>query len=108
MTELLSTIEEIIKRDFKVTFRGGSIMLQEKSIPHYPSTQIKKKGAMQVYKFDVENSNEEVFPIFNATQSGITNICDYIIFYPKNDTLYTFLCDLKSNTTSAKSQVESG
>jgi hypothetical protein len=35
-------------------------------------------------------------------------LCDYIVFYPKNETLYTFICEQKTSQSSAKHQVEAG
>lgn len=108
MEDYLQTIDEIIKREFKVDAKGGAYFLEETTLPNYPKTLVKQKGKMLIYSFDVEDSNDSVFPIFNSRVEGLTSICDYIIFYPKEKILYTFLCDLKSTATSAKKQVESG
>lgn len=106
--QILQTIEEIIRREFKLSVVGGSYTLEEPSINGYPSTPVKQKGKMLIYSFDVADSNTSVFPIFNSSVRHLTKICDYIIFYPKDEILYTFICDLKSNASSAKKQVEAG
>ncbi len=108
MNDILQTIEEIItkQRDFKINAEGGSYYLKETNEPTYPQTTIKQKGKMLIYSFDVNNSNDDVFPLFNKNKAGVTSLSDYIIFYPKNDVLYTFICEQKTGTASAKVQVE--
>ena len=110
MTDILQTIEEIISKqhDFKVNAVGGAYLLEEKKESNYPQTLVKQHGKMLIYSFDVENSNDIIFPIFNATYPKLTSISDYIIFYPKNGVLYTFICEQKSSSASAKLQVEAG
>ena len=63
---------------------------------------------MLVYSFDIDKSNEIVLPLFNKYKAGVTSLSDYIIFYPKNGVLYTFICEQKTGTASAKKQVEAG
>ena len=110
MTDILQTIEEIITKqhDFKINAEGGAYYLEESNEPTYPKTLIKQKGKMLIYSFDVTNSNDDVFPIFNKYKAGVTSLSDYIIFYPKDDVLYTFICEQKTSTASAKVQVEAG
>lgn len=110
MKDILQTIEEIItkQRDFKINAVGGAYYLEESNEPTYPKTILKQRGKMLVYSFDVADSNEIIFPIFNASQPKLTSLADYIIFYPKNDVLYTFICEQKTSTSSAKAQVEAG
>jgi len=106
--QILQTIEEIIKREFLITSKGGNYFLSEPTVPNYPRTNIKQKGKMLIYSFDLQDSNTTVFPIFNDRKKNLTKICDYLIFYPKDNTLFTFICDLKTSQSSAKKQVEAG
>ena len=110
MTDILQTIEEIIsnKYDFKIPAIGGTYFLEETKIMGYPKTILKQKGKMLIYSFDREDSNDTVFSIFNSSKEGLTKLCDYIVFYPKNETLYTFICEQKTSQSSAKHQVEAG
>ncbi|MEO0041749.1 MAG: hypothetical protein RL329_1197 [Bacteroidota bacterium] len=109
METFLIKLEEIVDRKFKVDSRGGAYRLEEPKVLDYPQTMLKKtEGNMLVYNFDVLDSNQSVFPIFNASAASVTAICDYIVFYPKNGKLFVFLCNLKSKQTSAKSQAEAG
>jgi hypothetical protein len=109
MEAFLIKLEEIIERKFKVDSPGGSCRLEEPKALDYPPTILKKTaGNMLVYNFDVLDSNQSVFPVFNASAASVTAICDYIVFYPKQDKLFVFLCNLKSKQTSAKSQAEAG
>lgn len=106
MNELLQKIEEIIKREFKVNAIGGEYAIEEQNEQNYPKTVLKQKGKMLIYTFDTPNSNAQVFPIFESRIEGVTAICDYIVFYPKGNTLFIFLCEQKTSKTSAKTQVE--
>jgi hypothetical protein len=109
METFLIKLEEIIDRKFKMDSPGGSYRLEEPKALDYPPTILKKtEGNMLVYNFDVLDSNQSVFPIFNASAASVTAICDYIVFYPKNEKLFVFLCNLKSKQTAAKSQAEAG
>jgi hypothetical protein len=108
MTEILQKIDEIISRkhDFRVQAAGGAYFLEEPKVVDYPQTLIKQRGKMLMLKLDVENSNQLIFPLFNDTMEGLTQICDYIIFYPKDNKLFVFLCEQKTGKPSAKHQVE--
>jgi hypothetical protein len=109
MTQILQTIEEIIKRNFLVVANGGTYLLEEENEPNLPKTTIKQKGKMLLYNFDTKDSNTSVFPIFNEQYPNLTKIADYFIFYPKEDTLFVFICNLKStNNTGAGKQAEAG
>jgi hypothetical protein len=107
---ILQKLEEIIKQDFKVAQIGGTLQLEESEAKGYPVTILKKNGAILAYNFDAKNSNVAVFPIFEPSFPNLTIIADYIIFYPyKDETLFVFVCNLKSdNTTSASEQAQGG
>ncbi len=110
MDNILQTIEEIITKqpDFRINAVGGAYHLEESNAANYPKTLVKQKGKMLIYSFDIDKSNEIVFPLFNKYKAGLTSLSDYIIFYPKNDILYTFICEQKTGAASAKTQVEAG
>jgi hypothetical protein len=110
MTEILQKIDEIISRkhDFRVQAVGGAYFLEEPKEENYPKTLIKQKGKILMLKLDVEDSNKIIFPFFNSEMSGLTQICDYIIFYPKEDKLFIFLCEQKTSKAEATDQVEAG
>ncbi len=93
---LLQKLEETIKQEFKVAQIGGTLQLEEPEAKGYPVTILKKNGAILAYNFDVKDSNKSIFPIFDASIPNLTTIADYIVFYPKNDTLFVFICNLKS------------
>jgi hypothetical protein len=110
MNEILQKIDEIISRehDFRVQAVGGTYFLEEPKEPNYSKTIIKQRGKMLMLKLDVEDSNKIIFPFFDSSMNRLTQICDYIIFYPKEDTLFVFLCEQKTSQSSAKYQVEAG
>jgi hypothetical protein len=106
--KILTKLEEIIKTEFRVDATKGSYFLVEEAEENYPKTQIKQRGKMLVYSFDKHDSNDSVFPIFNAKIAGLTAINDYLIFYPKHEKLFIFICDLKTKSASATKQLNSG
>jgi hypothetical protein len=107
---VLQKLEEIIKQEFKVAQVGGTLLLEEPQVKGYPLTILKKKGAILAYNFDVKDSNNAIFPIFEPNVQYLTTIADYIVFYPyKDETLFVFVCNLKSNnTTGASEQAQGG
>lgn len=107
---ILKKIEEIINRNFQVHPQGNRFLLEEPKTSGYPSTLLKKNGSILIYQFDIENSNDSVFPIFDAKVPHVSTIADYIIFYPfKDEKLFVFICNLKSNnTTGASAQAQAG
>jgi hypothetical protein len=109
-SNLLKKLEEIIKQKYKVAQVGGALRLEEPQEKGYPSTVLKKNGAVLAYNFDVKDSNNAVFPIFESTMPSLTSIADYVVFYPHNDEkLFVFVCNLKSkNSTNASAQAQAG
>ncbi len=107
---ILQTLEKIIKRDFQVNPIGGKLQLEEPNVQDYKPIILKKKGAILAYNFDVKDSNNAVFPIFESTIPSVTSIADYIVFYPyKDEKLFVFVCNLKSNnTTGVNDQAQGG
>lgn len=107
MIDFIQKLEEILKREFLITAQGGAYYLTEENEPNYPSTLIKKRETMLLYSFDVVNSNQAIFPIYNDNVPSLTSIADYLIFYPKTDKLFVFICNLKSkNISNANKQAE--
>jgi hypothetical protein len=107
---ILKMLETAIKREFQVNPIGGQLQLDEPQMQGYPTTILKKTGAVLAYNFDVKDSNAAVFPIFNPMYPNLTTIADYIVFYPhKDETLFVFVCNLKSdNITGASGQAQAG
>ena len=90
---LIQLFEEILDNSFKVKPNGNAYDLVEDSIPNYPITKLKKKGKTLVYKFD----EIRIFPFFNIGKKFINKSSDYVIFNEKEDTLFVFVVELKSN-----------
>ena len=62
---------------------------------------------VDVSKKDVNGNYIEKFPFFNS--GDYKSICDYLIFYEKENVLYVLACELKSSTTKgAKNQLYAG
>ena len=92
--KLIQLFEEILDNNFKVQPNGNTYDLKESSNPNYPITKLKKKGKALVYKFDVDG---RIFPFFDYTKSFINKSSDYIIFNEKENALFVFVVELKSN-----------
>jgi hypothetical protein len=93
MQDLISTLDEIIKLDFRYSSESGSYQFKEPKISSYPITRVKTDGKTACYTFDVEKL--DVFPFFQNT-AGLKKVCDYILFCIHEDKVYVFLCELKS------------
>ncbi len=50
-------------------------------------------------EFDRKNQNYKVFPFFNATVKGLVCMCDYILFWEREDRLLVLLIELKSSSS---------
>lgn len=58
----------------------------------------------KLYKFEPNIKNQELFPYF-SNESGLKQICDYILFAEYADYLYVFLIELKKNPYQTKPQL---
>jgi hypothetical protein len=100
MKELLNAIDEIIVSRFK----QKTSILEESKIVGYPKITIRKTGKALFYKFDTL----DIFPYFNKAVPFLNSMCDYIIFYPYETTLFVFLCELKTKRIhNSSKQLES-
>lgn len=90
MKDLLNAIDEIIIPRFKQT----TAILGESKKADYPTTKIIKVGKALFCKFDTDEL--DIFPYFNKTVPFLNSMCDYIIFYPYEKTMFVFLCELKT------------
>jgi len=101
MKELLNVIDTIIVSRFK----QKPTLLEEPKAPGYPTTPIIKVGKALLYKFEPDEL--DLFPYFNKAVPFLNSLCDYIIFYPYENVLFVFLCELKTKKVSHSSkQVE--
>jgi len=91
--KLIQLFEEILDSTFKEKPEGNTFHLEESSTPNYPVTKLRKKGKTLVYKFD----KVRLFPFFNKDKKPINKSSDYVIFNEKEDTLFVFVVELKSN-----------
>lgn len=92
-----------------------------------PPVVITKSGPAVVLKLDTPGAwtcprqdcplplapNQRLFPLFRSERGGLTQICDFIVFYqPREDedaALYVLLCELKSSRgDGAMKQIENG
>jgi hypothetical protein len=107
--ELLSKIDEIIDHDkpFRLVRKTKGYFLSEPKVKGYPETFVKYSGTAAFYQFDIDNYHNLVFPFLNNQVAGAVEMCDYIVLRPKAETLYVFLCDMKSSKPEdATSQVQ--
>jgi hypothetical protein len=72
----------------------------------YPPTTIRKVGKALFCQFDTDEI--DIFPYFNKAVPFLNSMCDYTIFYPYKNTMFVFLCVLKTESVNNSSrQVES-
>lgn len=101
---IFKKISEIIKTDFKNTFTGGNVVLQDSSSK---PVKLKKTGnflCIQPDKKIVDCKNN--FPFFDTAIAELCSVSDYIIIYPTSNSLFVFIIELKTtNPTGAIKQV---
>ncbi len=101
---LFQKISEIIKTDFKNTFPGGNVILQDSTSK---PVKINKTGSFLCIQPDKKIRDwKNNFPFFETSIAELCSVSDHIIVYPKTDTLYIFIVELKTtNPTGAIKQV---
>lgn len=94
-------ISDIIKSDFKSTFLGGNVVLQDSGSKQ---VKINKTGSFLCLQLDKRNTN--IFPFFETSIVGLCKVSDRLMIYPKTNSLFIFIVELKStNPTGAIKQV---
>lgn len=103
-TKIFKKISEIIKTDFKNSFAGGNIVLQDSTCK---PIKINKTGSFLCLQPDKKIKDwKNNFPFFETSISELCSVADHIIIYPKKDSLYIFIIELKTtNPTGAIKQV---
>ena len=101
---LFQKISEIIKTDFKNTFAGGNVILQDSTSK---PVKINKTGSFLCIQPDKKIRDwKNNFPFFETSIEELCSVSDHIIVYPKTDVLYIFIVELKTtNPTGAIKQV---
>lgn len=103
-SNLFLKISEIIKSDFRNSFIGGEIILKDSTSK---PVKINKTGGFLCIQPDKKIKDwKNNFPFFETSVNYLCSVADHIIFYPKQDTLFVFLIELKSNNpTDAMKQI---
>lgn len=101
---LLAEISDLIKADFKNSFIGGQINLQDSTSK---PVRINKTGTLLCIQPDKKIKDwKNNFPFFETSITTACGVSDHLIFYPKDNVLYVFIVELKStNPTGAIKQV---
>ncbi len=99
--EVFKKITDIIKADFKNSYIGGQVILQDSSSK--PVT-INKMGKFLCLQLDKKNTS--IFPFFETSVENLCKVSDRVIVYPQINSLFIFIIELKSsNPTGAIKQV---
>jgi len=104
VNSIFQKISEIIKADFKNTFVGGNVILQDSTSKQ---VKINKTGSFLCLQPDKKIKDwKNNFPFFETSMPSLCGVSDHLIIYPKSDTLFIFIIELKSaNPTGAIKQV---
>lgn len=98
---IFQKISDIIKSDFKNTFTGGNVILQDSTSK---PVKINKTGSFLCLQLDKKNTS--IFPFFETSIEDLCKVSDRVIIYPKTNSLFVFIVELKSsNPTGAIKQV---
>jgi len=97
-------ISEIIKTDFKNTFAGGNVVLQDSTSK---PVKLNKTGSFLCLQPDKKIKDwKNNFPLFETSIAELCSVSDHIIVYPKINSLFIFIVELKTtNPTGAIKQV---
>ena len=100
----LTKTVNVIKADFKNSFLGGQITLQDSTSK---PVNLSKTGTFVCIQPDKKIKDwKNNFPFFETSVVSSCSVSDHLIFYPKKDKLFVFIVELKSsNPTGAISQV---
>lgn len=101
---LFQKISDIIKSDFKNTFMGGNVVLQDSTSK---PVKINKTGSFLCLQPDKKIKDwKNNFPFFETSIAELCSVSDHLIIYPKTNSLFVFIIELKtSNPTGAIKQV---
>lgn len=101
---IFQKISEIIKTDFINTFSGGNVILQDSTSK---PVKINKKGSFLCLQPDKKIRDwKNNFPFFETSIVELCKVSDHMIIYPKIDSLYIFIVELKTtNPNGAIKQV---
>lgn len=101
---VFNKISDIIRADFKNSFQGGNVILQDSSSK---PVKINKTGSFLCMQPDKKIKDwKNNFPFFETSIPELCNVSDHLIIYPKINSLFVFIIELKStNTTGAIKQV---
>jgi len=101
---LFQKISDIIKSDFKNTFAGGNVILQDSTSK---PVKLNKTGNFLCIQPDKEvTAWKNNFPFYETSIKYLCSVSDHLIFYPKNDTLFVFIVELKTtNPNGAIKQI---
>lgn len=102
--DLFQKITDIIKIEFKNSFPGGTIILEDSTSK---PVKINKKGKSLCIQPDMKIEKwKNNFPFFKSSIPDLCSIADHLIFYPTEHALYVFIIELKSsNPKGAINQV---
>lgn len=101
---LFLKIKNLIKNDFKKSFQGANVVLQDSTSK--PVKVIKKGTFLCIDPETKVPGYYNNFPYYINTKAGACSVSDHIILYPKNNILFVFIIELKTNnTTGAINQV---
>lgn len=103
-TNFLTKTVNVIKADFKNSFLGGQITLQDSTSK---PVNLSKTGTFICIQPDKKIRDwKNNFPFFETSVNTLCSVSDHLIFYPKDDKLFVFIVELKSsNPTGAISQI---
>lgn len=114
--ELIDQLEKIIHKKFCLAVTNpGFFVLEDDDVTKpkkLPPTFVQYHSEKKFLpcKFDIKDSNNELFQAFEVSVKGVSSMCDYILLFEKREkkkiTLFVFLCELKATKGSENKQLE--
>lgn len=100
MNDFFLKIQEIIKSDFYCTSSEGKLVLQDKDENNKKiGKPVHINAKTEIICLELDKKNSSIFQFFEPSVTDLCKIADRILFYSKNDTLYVFIIELKTEAT---------
>lgn len=100
MNDFFLKIKEIIKAEYFCTLSGGKLVLQDKDEKGRKlGKPVNIVSKTEVVCLELDKKNANIFPFLDPKVTDLCKIADRILFYSKNDVLYVFIIELKTEST---------
>ncbi len=100
MTDFFQKIKEIIKADYFCSLNNGKLILQDKDENGRKlGKPVNIEARTDVVCLELDKKNKSIFQFFELGVTDLCKIADRILFYSKEDKIFVFIIELKTEAT---------